>query len=205
MVAAVGAAVAVFSPGVLIAAIDREAKAVAKLAGGEGGLQRAATRQTALSQHCPCGARVDKRLADRVHTCAACGLRGDRDAIAAVLASFVVFERRDEPTSARVDYDASARALPEIRRALQTPAFTYLGGWQDTLTESTDLSAHEGSFLTWWTSTPDPVVVARRTVGTASCPTLDETGFHQTTPDRAQTRTNMAKKHDLVSCFRDTS
>jgi hypothetical protein len=146
-----GAAVAAFSPGVLIAAIDREAKAVAKLAGGEGGLRRAATRQTALSQHCPCGARVDKRLADRVHTCATCGLRGDRDAVAAILASFVLFERRDEPTSARVNYDASARALPEIRRALQT---TY-SGWQDTLTESTDLSAREGSCLTWQTSTPD--------------------------------------------------
>ncbi|HEY0986804.1 MAG TPA: hypothetical protein VGD80_07120, partial [Kofleriaceae bacterium] len=51
-----GRAVAAFSPGILIAAIDREARAVATVAGGRGGVQRAATRTTALSQHCPCGA-----------------------------------------------------------------------------------------------------------------------------------------------------
>ena len=56
-----GRAVAAFSPGLLIAALDREARAVATVTGG-GGVQRAATRTTALSQHCPCGARVTKRL-----------------------------------------------------------------------------------------------------------------------------------------------
>ena len=196
-----GRAVAAFSPGLLVTAFDREARAVASRASGSGGVCRAATGTTALSQHCPCGARVEKRLADRVHDCPACHLRGDRDAVAAVLASFVVFGAPGQPSSAQVDYAAAADALPAIQRALSTP-YT---GWQDTLSESTDLSAHEGSFLTWWTSTPDPVVVARRTVGTAPCPTLDETGFHQTTPDRARTRTNMANKHDLVSCLRDTS
>jgi hypothetical protein len=60
-----GASVAALSPGTLVAAIDREARAVAALAGAAGGAQRASTRTTALSQHCPCGARVDKRLADR--------------------------------------------------------------------------------------------------------------------------------------------
>jgi hypothetical protein len=105
---------------------------------------RASTRTTALSQHCPCGARVDKRLADRVHRCTTCGLVGDRDAVAAVLASFVVLVQRDEPSSARVDYDAASHALPAIQQALSP-----YQGWQDTLSESTDLSARDGSFITW--------------------------------------------------------
>jgi hypothetical protein len=159
----------------LVAAIDREARAVAAIAGGHAGLERASTRTTAMSQHCPCGARVPKQLADRVHDCARCKLSGDRDAVAAVLASFVQFETLGDPASARVDFVAAASALPEIRRALSNHD-PYLG-WQDTLSESTDLSAREGSSLTWWTSTPDSVVVARRIVGTVSYPTLNETGF----------------------------
>ena len=198
-----GRAVAAFSPGLLIAAVDREARAVATVAGGHGGVRRAATRTTALSQHCPCGARVSKGLAERVHLCSACQLRGDRDAVAAVLASFVRFAQPGEPNSAQVDYAAASNALPAIRRALSNPSF-YLG-WQDTLFESNDLSAREGSYLTWWTSTPDLVAVARRTVGTASCPTLDETGLRQTTPERARMRTNMAHNDDLASSLRDNS
>jgi hypothetical protein len=134
-----GRAVAAFSPGLLIAAIDREARAVAIVAGGAGGVARAATRTTALSQHCPCGAPVAKRLGDRVHHCIDCELRGDRDAVAAVLASFVVFDTPGVPASARVDYTAAAAALPVIRSALSR---SYVG-WQDTLSESTDLSARE--------------------------------------------------------------
>ena len=139
-----------------------------------------------------------------MHRCSACQLCGDRDAVAAVLASFVAFAEPGEPRSARVDYAAAADALPAIRRAL---SMSY-SGWQDTLSESTDLSAHgarEGSFLTWRTSTPDPVAVARRTVGMAPYPTLDETGFRQTKPDRAWTRTNLAHKYDLASSLRDNS
>jgi len=168
---------------------------------GGGGVQRAATRTTALSQHCPCGARIPKCLAERVHRCPACSLRGDRDAVAAVLASFVGFARPGEPSSAQVDYVAAADALPAIRHALSIPS----SGWQDTLPESTGLSAKEGSYLSWRTSTPDPVAVARRTVGMAPCPTLDETGFCQTTPDPARTRTNMPHKYDLLSSLRDNS
>src|SRR6185312_8497331 len=121
------------------------------IAGARGGALRAATRPTALSQHCPCGARVTKRLRDRVHACGVCGLRGDRDAIAAVLASFVVFGDSGDAASARVDYVATADALPAIRAALSTSS---LSGWQDTLSESTGLSAREGCSLTWSTSTP---------------------------------------------------
>jgi hypothetical protein len=137
-----GRAVRAFSPATLIAAIDREARAVAALAGGTGGVERASTRTTALSQHCPCGARIDKRLGDRIHDCHACGLRGDRDAVAAVLASFVVLVERGDPASARVDYDASLDAIDEIRRVLGRSPYQ---GWQDTLSESTDLSARDGS------------------------------------------------------------
>jgi len=199
-----GRAVAAFSPGLLVAAMNREARAVATIAGGQGGVHRATTRTTALSQHCPCGARVAKRLADREHRCSRCQLCGDRDAVAAVLASFVVFVTIGQPTSARVDYAAAAHALPAIRRALAIPASS-CDGWQDTRSESTGLSAREGSCLAPWTPTPDLVAVARRNVGMAPCPTLDETGLRQTTPERARTRTNMPHNDDLASSLRDKS
>ena len=196
-----GRAVAAFSPGLLVAAIDREARAVAARAVAQGGVERAATRPTALSQHCPCGARVPKRLADRVHRCPSCGLRADRDAVAAVLASFVAFAERGVPASAQVDYAATCVALPAIRRALEFPA----PGWQDTLSESTGLSAREECLFTAWTPSPDPVAVARRTAGMAPRPTLDETGSRPTTPDRARMRTRRSPAYDLWSYLRDTS
>jgi hypothetical protein len=196
-----GRNMAAFSPGLLVAALDREARAVAALAGGTSAVQRASTRMTALSQHCPCGARVAKRLGDRVHDCPACKLRGDRDAVAAVLASFVVFGAAGVPSSARVDYLAAAAALPAIRRAVSLP----YSGWQDTLSESTGLSARDGFSVTWWMPTPDAVVVARRTAGMAPRPTLDEPGFRRTTPERAWTRTSMSSRYDLRSYLRDTS
>ena len=188
-----GRALAAFSSGMLVTAIDREAGAVAAVAGGTGGVQRASTRTTALSQHCPCGARVEKRLADRVHLCAACGLRGDRDAVAAVLASFTVLVEHGNPRSAQVDYDAAADALGDIRRALQFP----YEGWQDTPSESTDRSARDGSFIAWSMSTPDSVAAARRNVGRASCSTLNETGSRRTTSDRTRGRANMASRYAL--------
>ena len=187
-----GRALAAFSPGLLVDAIDREARAVAVLTGGGGGVQRAATRPTALSQHCPCGARVRKSLSDRVHACDACGLRGDRDAVAAVLASFVVLVEKEQPASARVDYDAAGAALPDIRRALCSSSYL---GWQDTLSESNDLSARDGSFVAWKTSTPVSRQVARRNVGTASCATLNETGARRTTSERARVRTDRSTRY----------
>jgi len=198
-----GASVAAFSPATLLAAIDREARAVAAVAGGQGGVVRAPTHTTALSQRCPCGVRVAKRLADRVHACPACGLQGDRDAVSAVLAAFVIVER-DVPASARVDYDASAGALGEIRRALRVSS--PYQGWQDTLSESTDLSARDGSFITWPMSTPGSVRVARRNVGTASCATLNETGSRQTTSERTRVRTDRSGGYaPLWTHLRDTS
>ncbi len=195
-----GRALAAFSPGTLIAAIDREARAVGAIAGGDGGIQRASTATTALSQHCPCGERVAKRLADRVHACPRCDLRGDRDDVSALLASFVVFSERGVPASAHVDYLAAQNALGEIRRALGS---TYLG-WQDTLSESTGLSARDGLFVAWWTPTPDVVAVARQNVGMAACATLHETGSRRTTAERARWRTNMSP-YDPRLHLRDNS
>lgn len=196
-----GRAVAAFSPGLLVTAIDREARAVASIAGGRGGVERAATRPTALSQHCPCGARVPKRLADRVHHCPVCQLHGDRDTVAAVLASFVRFARLDVPASAFVDYTAAAAALPALRRALSMPSW----GWQDTPSESTGHSAREECFFTSWMPTPDAVVVARRTAGMALRATPDETGARQTTSERAQMPTGMLRGYGIVPYMRDTS
>ena len=199
-----GRALAAFSPGLLVDAIDREARAVAAIAGAEGGIQRASTRTTALSRHCACGARVDKQLAERIHRCDECQLRADRDAMAAVLASFVVLVQRDDPSTARVDYDATREALPQIRRALRSTTSPF-DGWQDTLSESTDLSARDGSFIAWTTSTPDSVAVARQTVGMASCSTLDETGESRTTSERARVRTNMSQRFGSLNQLRDSS
>lgn len=198
-----GRALAAFSPGLLIAAIDREARAVAALTGRQVGLERASTRTTAMSQHCPCGARVPKKLGERVHDCASCKLRGDRDAVAAILGSFVVFGNPGDQTSARVDFERATSALPQIRRALDP--HNSLLGWQDTLSESNDLSAREGCSLTWWMSTPDSVAVARRIVGTAPSPTLDETGLGQTTSDRRWMRTNLPRRYVHWTYLRDSS
>ena len=182
-----GRALALLSPATLVNAIDREARAVATVAGAtDRGVVRAATWTTALSQHCPCGARVSKSLADRIHVCSACGLRGDRDAVAATLASFVVLVERGNAASARVDYDASRDALVDIRRVLGSS----YQGWQDTLSESTDRSARDSSCVTWRMSTPVFVQVARRNVGTASCATRNETGQSRTTFERACVRTD---------------
>ncbi len=181
-----GGALAAFSPGLLIAAIDREARAVGAVAGRAGGVARASTATTALSQHCPCGARVEKRLADRIHACAACGLRADRDAISAVLASFVELSESTLAASARVNYVASAEALGAIRRAVTRSSYQ---GWQDTLSESTGLSARDGSNIAWPMPTPDSIVVARRSAGMAAHSTRNETGCGRTTSERMRWRT----------------
>jgi hypothetical protein len=108
-----------------------------------------------------------------------------------LLASFTVLVERGDPRSAQVDYAASADALGAITRAVQ---LSY-EGWQDTLSESTDLSACDGSFVAWSTSTPDHVAVARRNVGKATCSTLNETGARRTTSDRARRQANMSRRY----------
>jgi hypothetical protein len=96
--AVVGKRIALFSPGMLVAALKRECEATG------GTLSRAGTRSTALSQHCLCGARVPKTLAQRTHECPRCGLCGDRDIVSAALAACVTLANPDDPRTARVDY-----------------------------------------------------------------------------------------------------
>jgi hypothetical protein len=93
-----GKRIALFSPGMLVTALAAECAA----AGGR--LHRAGTRFTALSQHCLCGARVPKTLAQRTHQCPQCGLHGDRDNVSAALAACVELTDPDDPRTARVDY-----------------------------------------------------------------------------------------------------
>jgi len=93
-----GKRIALFSPGMLVAALKRECEA----AGGQ--LYRAGTRSTALSQHCLCGKRVPKTLSQRTHDCPHCGLRGDRDVTSAMLAACVQLTDPDDPRTAAVDY-----------------------------------------------------------------------------------------------------
>ncbi|HUG85576.1 MAG TPA: zinc ribbon domain-containing protein, partial [Euzebya sp.] len=104
-----GRAVHAFTPGLLLSAIQREVTAI------QPGVQvkRAGTRQTAMSQHCLCGHRHKKSLSERTHRCAACGLEGGRDAVAAVLASCVEFTDPADPTTATVDYTLTAKLLAD--------------------------------------------------------------------------------------------
>jgi Putative transposase DNA-binding domain len=99
-----GKRIALFSPGMLVSALAAECAATG------GRLHRAGTRSTALSQHCLCGARVPKTLAQRTHHCPECGLRADRDIASAMLAACVEITEPDDTRTARVDYRL-ARAL----------------------------------------------------------------------------------------------
>ncbi len=93
-----GKRIALFSPGMLVAALKHECAATG------GRLDRAATITTAMSQHCLCGQRVPKTLAQRSHDCPHCALHGDRDIISAILAACVELADPDDPRTARVDY-----------------------------------------------------------------------------------------------------
>jgi hypothetical protein len=93
-----GKRIALFSPGMLVTALAAECAA----AGGT--LRKAATRSTAMSQHCLCGTRVPKTLAQRTHECPTCGLRANRDTVSAMLACCVQLADPNDPRTARVDY-----------------------------------------------------------------------------------------------------
>jgi hypothetical protein len=94
-----GRGIQMFSPGMLVAALASECQATG------GRLQRAGTRSTAMSQHCLCGQRVSKTLAQRTHDCPGCGLHADRDVVSAALAACVELADLDDPATARVDYE----------------------------------------------------------------------------------------------------
>lgn len=202
-----GRALSQLSPGMFVAALAREADAVAKLAGVTGGVLRASTATTALSQRCLCGARVKKSLADRVHDCPVCGLRGDRDAVAATLGACVRLAERGTPASAHVDeelarglfYDVHTRGV--LRETIQLLA----KGRQDVPSESTVLYARDGWFVAGNGPTPDWFVVARRNVGMAPRSTPNETGRRdQTTSERARRRTNLFT-YCVLTQLRDSS
>ncbi|MGI5289485.1 zinc ribbon domain-containing protein [Nonomuraea polychroma] len=167
-----GRACAAFAPGMLITALARECAAAG------GALLRASTTHTAMSQHCLCGARVTKSLADRIHTCPACGLSGDRDLVSAALASCVTLADPADPAdprTARVDYQR-ARALTTV----------FPQGLQEALTESTVISPaptpRVGTGYTAAFHRPcrprryrTGTASARRSSGMSDTPTPDET------------------------------
>ncbi|HTS31409.1 MAG TPA: hypothetical protein VMH81_36300 [Bryobacteraceae bacterium] len=191
-----GRALHAFSPGTLLAAIKREAAAAATQACLAAGFLQASTRETALSQHCLCGQRVEKTLSERTHYCPRCGLAGDRDAISATLAAFLVFEDPADPSTAAVDFAAAKESLrcPATRALLGRSLNFVASGRQDARSESTAKNALDGSSVeeTWRTPSPS-AMVARRNVGTALRPTPDETSLSGwTTPDRTQARTDLS-------------
>ena len=111
-----GRSCAVFTPGLLIAALARECAAIT---GDPAAMTRASTHATAMSQHCLCGARVPKSLRDRVHHCPQCGLIADRDKVSAALGAFVTFTDPTDPSTARVDYISSRHAMVVFGEGLQ--------------------------------------------------------------------------------------
>ena len=94
-----GTRIALFSPGILVAALESECVATG------GRFYRAGTRSTALSQHCLCRQRVKKTLDQRSHDCGHCGLHGDRDVVSAMLVARVELTDPEDPRTARVDYE----------------------------------------------------------------------------------------------------
>jgi len=196
-----GARMAAFTPGLLVRALEREASLVAQIAQRSTAVERVSTRSTALSQHCLCGQRARKTLAERTHACGRCGLRGDRDAVSATLAACVEQDTAQTPTAA-LDKRLAAELLnaPGTRQALYATLPYALCGRQDVRSESTVHSARDGWFVAEKGPTRDLVVVARRIVGRASYPTLDEHGGlgRRTTPDRAGTRTNLTRTWALT-------
>lgn len=100
-----GRGIAAFTPGRLQAALAAETEACG------GAVAKASTGTTALSQHCLCGHRTKKQLRQRTHRCAACGLVGDRDAVAALLAAHVHLTDPAEPSTATLDVVATRRSL----------------------------------------------------------------------------------------------
>ncbi|TYC21991.1 transposase [Micromonospora sp. MP36] len=104
-----GRGIGLFSPGMLTTALKAECAA----AGGR--LLRAGTRQTALSQQCPCGRREKKPLGQRTHTCQACGLTGDRDLVAAAMAACVRLTDPDQPATAYIDENFRAALAARVQ------------------------------------------------------------------------------------------
>ena len=201
-----GRSMSAFSPGILLSSIEREAAAVAAHAAAAGGVFRASPQTTALSQHCLCGSRVRKTLADRVHRCPTCGLTGDRDAVSAALAAHVTFDGLSRPASARVDFASARVSLTPVAREILLRTLEFAAsGRQDARSESTPSTAF-GASAGGTGRTPQHVVVARRIAEERLHPTPDEIGaLGRTTSDRAQTRFSMIPGGDLRTPLRGIS
>ena len=204
-----GRALHAFAPGLLLSALHREAEAVAAIAPTVGGVFRASTWTTALSQHCLCGHRAKKPLATRTHECPHCGLVGDRDAVSATLAALVTFTDRVTPASATVDFEAARGLLEEdsTSAALRDSIRIAAPGRQEARFESTSPATAEGSSSVEPGRTSPKAVMARTNVGTALIPIPDEPGAtYRTTSDRTQKRTDGSRSSDEKSSqLRDTS
>jgi hypothetical protein len=196
-----------FSPGTLVAELERETTAVAKLARMSGGVLRASTA-TALSQRCLCGAKVAKSLRDRTHHCTACGIIADRDAMSAALASVVAFGDPAKSSTAFIDLERARSLVSDTSRDVFAKNLEATKrGRQDARSESTVQSTLDGSSAEEPERTPGAVaVVARQIAGTAPSTTPDETGNHcRTTSERARTRTSLSHGGTNSPPLRDSS
>ncbi|MEV7519835.1 transposase [Streptomyces sp. NPDC091371] len=146
------------TPGLLIAALDRECRAA------RGRLIRASTWSTALSQQCLCGERVNKGLRDREHKCTACGLTGKRDLVSAALGAFVGLTDVDDPRTAYLDTTMSRHAQ-----------ITYGEGLEEALRESTTPCQNTPRGAGRVAVPPQRGTSAHRTAGQRPRATPDET------------------------------
>ena len=120
----------------------------------------------------------------------------------------IVISTSSRPLSAgwrRIDRSTTPLRARRSQRPARAPRFDATTGWQDTRSESTDLSGRDGSFVTWATSTSSFGWMARRIVGTAACPILNEPGVRQTTSERARWRTNLSRRTTETPYLRDSS
>ena len=190
--------------GTLIAAIDREARAVAAIAGGAA----ASSARRRARPRSPSTARAVRASTSASPIafidCPTCGLRGDRDAVAAVLASFVVLVdnaaiRRRHASTTTLQPDA----LDEIRRV-----FVFSVSWggktpcpsQPTSRPAMDRSSRgrrPHPTLSRWLG--EPLAWHRAQPGMRP-------GVRRTTSDRARVRTNMSSRYaPSWTYLRDTS
>lgn len=200
-----GRGIAVFTPGRLQAALEAEAEAC----GGE--IRRASTFTTALSQHCLlCGHRSKKPLGQRTHTCPACGLTADRDAMAALLAAHTVFDDPDDPDTAHVEWESARQALhdPDVWNLLEATinhTSNETLGRQDAPSASTHTDPHGRKHAVGVNGPPDSrtaVGSARRTAGPpppspGSAQAPDATP--QQTPPRAVTSVDSAASNPCTT------
>jgi hypothetical protein len=177
------------TPGRLTAAIGRECEKTG------GRLLSASTFATRLSQTCLCGAEVTKTLADRVHSCPACGLTGDRDLVSALLAALVRLTDPDDPATARLD-----TALARNTRILFAP------GLQEALPGRPQRGARpvRGRTHAAARSLPGQRAPARRNTVRQHQPTPDETPHraHAGETDRALAPSRQREpvgRHPLVT------